>query len=94
MKILNCPLNGPRNISEFAYGGEVQDLPPAEAGVREWADYVFIERNVRGHVREWWVHLPTTYWFIVERDTATNEIIRTCSADELYPKRDETAEDD
>ena len=25
MKILNCPLNGPRNISEFVWGGEVQD---------------------------------------------------------------------
>ncbi|MGE8384902.1 MAG: sarcosine oxidase subunit delta, partial [Pseudomonas putida] len=22
MKILTCPLNGPRNISEFTYGGE------------------------------------------------------------------------
>ena len=22
MKTLNCPLNGPRNITEFAYGGE------------------------------------------------------------------------
>ena len=24
MKILNCPLNGPRNISEFVWGGEVR----------------------------------------------------------------------
>ncbi|MQT72472.1 sarcosine oxidase subunit delta, partial [Pseudomonas sp. FSL R10-0071] len=22
MKIMMCPLNGPRNISEFTYGGE------------------------------------------------------------------------
>ncbi|MCR8722118.1 sarcosine oxidase subunit delta, partial [Pseudomonas syringae] len=22
MKIMTCPLNGPRNISEFTYGGE------------------------------------------------------------------------
>ena len=27
MKILNCPLNGPRNISEFVWGGEVKEMP-------------------------------------------------------------------
>ena len=27
MKIMNCPLNGPRNISEFAWGGEVKQMP-------------------------------------------------------------------
>ena len=94
MKILECPLNGPRNISEFACGGEVQDMPPADAGVREWADYAFIEQNIRGRVREWWIHLPSSYWFIAERDTATNEIVRTFPADELYPKRAGVAHDE
>ena len=93
MKILDCPLNGPRNISEFACAGEVCDMPPAEAGVREWADYVFIENNTRGRVREWWIHLPSSYWFIVERDTASNEIVRTFPADELYPKQNGSADD-
>ncbi len=27
MKILTCPLNGPRNIAEFVYGGEVTAMP-------------------------------------------------------------------
>ena len=27
MKIINCPLNGPRNISEFTYGGEFKPMP-------------------------------------------------------------------
>ena len=27
MKILHCPLNGPRNISEFAWVGEVSRCP-------------------------------------------------------------------
>ena len=94
MKILNCPLNGPRNISEFAFGGEVQDMPAADAGVREWADYVFFERNSRGLVREWWIHLPSSYWFIAERDTETNEVVRTYAADESYTTRVEFATDD
>lgn len=93
MKILHCPLNGPRNISEFAYGGEVRDMPAVNASVREWADYVFIENNTRGLVREWWIHLPTSYWFIAERDTSTNAVVRTYSAGELYTKRVEFSND-
>ena len=27
MKIMICPLNGPRNISEFTYGGELKPMP-------------------------------------------------------------------
>ena len=37
MKILNCPLNGPRNISEFVWGGEVREMPnPADLADRDW----------------------------------------------------------
>ena len=46
MKILNCPLNGPRNISEFTYGGELHEMPdPDSSGAREWAEYVFFDEN-------------------------------------------------
>ncbi len=27
MKLMHCPLNGPRNISEFVCGGEVREEP-------------------------------------------------------------------
>ncbi|MGQ0658460.1 MAG: sarcosine oxidase subunit delta [Chromatiales bacterium] len=88
MKIMRCPMNGPRNISEFAWGGEVRDMPdPVNGSDREWAEYTFIENNTRGVVREWWMHVPTSYWFIAERDTATDEIIRTYPATELYAVR-------
>ena len=94
MMILNCPLNGPRNISEFACGGEVTEMPTADASVREWADYVFIEKNTRGLVREWWIHLPSSYWFIAERDTVTNEVIRTYAADQVFTERVEFNDND
>jgi sarcosine oxidase subunit delta len=94
MNILNCPLNGPRNISEFAYGGEVQEMPAPDAELRDWAAYVFIENNTRGLVREWWIHLPTSYWFIVERNTESNDVMRTYPADELYSERVRFGSDD
>lgn len=88
MKIMTCPLNGPRNISEFSYGGEVRDMPDQNScSNEEWADYVFNKDNQIAIVREWWMHTPSSYWFIVERHTATDEIIRTYDAKEIFNQR-------
>ena len=85
MKIMPCPLNGPRGISEFAYGGEVvQEPDPDQASQAEWADYVFLDRNSAGVVREWWYHVASDYWFIAERDRASDEILRTYPASEIF----------
>lgn len=89
MKILNCPLNGPRNISEFVYGGTVSAMPdPASVDDRRWAEYLFIENNTRGVVREWWFHTASAYWFIAERDTATDTIVTTYPASRLFGAHD------
>lgn len=88
MKIMNCPLNGPRNISEFVCGGEIIDMPdPGSCSDREWADYIFMENNTRGLIREWWLHVPTSYWFIAERDTVSNAIMKTYPASEIFKQR-------
>ena len=85
MKILHCPLNGPRNIQEFAYGGEVAFAPDGPEGTdAEWADYVFLKDNLAGVVREWWMHIPSGYWFIAERDTVRDEFLRTYPAAALF----------
>ncbi len=88
MKIMTCPLNGPRNISEFAWGGEVKIMPdPAAVSDQQWAEYLFLEDNKAGIVREWWCHLPTSFWFIAERNTLTDEILRTYPASEIFAAR-------
>ena len=39
MKLLTCPLNGPRNISEFTYGGEFHLMPDQnKTDARQWAE--------------------------------------------------------
>ena len=92
MKIMNCPLNGPRNISEFYCAGEVSEEPdPARCSDTEWAEYVFLRDNEEGIVREWWYHMPTAYWFIAERDTRTDQILRTYPPSELFPSRKDYA---
>lgn len=88
MKLMPCPLNGPRNITEFACAGEVKVMPdPVQASDAEWGDYVFLRENAAGVVREWWCHTPTAFWFIAERNTLTDEILRTYPASELFRER-------
>lgn len=88
MKVLTCPLNGPRNISEFVYGGEVREMPdPQSCSDREWAEYVFYHDNAIGIVREWWLHAASGYWFIAERHTASDEVLRSYDPSEIYQTR-------
>ena len=78
MKLMTCPLNGPRNISEFICHGEVHTSPdPDICTDAEWSDYIWTANNTAGVVREWWCHTPTNYWFLAERNTVTDEILRT-----------------
>lgn len=78
MKLMTCPINGPRAISEFAYGGEVREMPdPAAASDQAWAAYVFNRSGVPGVKKEWWCHTPSGVWFIAERDTTTDAIFKT-----------------
>lgn len=76
MKLIPCPLNGPRNATEFVCAGPVRPSPGSvPEGDRAWADYLFLEDNTAGVVLEWWCHLPSSYWFILERDTRTDQIV-------------------
>lgn len=78
MKMLTCPLNGPRNISEFVWGGAVKPMPdPATASDAAWTDFLFLEDNIAGDQFEWWLHAPSNTWFIARRNTITDEIIET-----------------
>ena len=75
---MTCPVNGPRAISEFTYGGEIQTMPdPATCSDNTWADYVFNRNGSPGVKREWWCHTPSNTWFVAERDTARDVIVRT-----------------
>jgi sarcosine oxidase, subunit delta len=78
MKIMTCPLNGPRNITEFQCHGEAHRQPdPARTGDKEWTDHIWLSNNTAGLVREWWCHTPTNFWFLAERDTVADEIVAT-----------------
>jgi sarcosine oxidase subunit delta len=87
MILLECPNCGPRNSQEFRYGGEYNPRPkvPMETSDAEWADYVYIRDNKSGIQKEWWYHRAGCgYWFLVERNTKSNKVIRTF----LWPEKE------
>lgn len=77
MKLLTCPVNGTRPVSEFAYGGEIRIAPdPQSSSDAQWADFVFNRNGAPGIKREWWCHTPSNTWFIAERDTEKDRVLR------------------
>ncbi|RJE84114.1 sarcosine oxidase subunit delta [Paracoccus onubensis] len=75
MKIMTCPVNGPRNISEFQWLGPVHDA--SEATDENLITRLFHAPNPMGVLREWWRHTPSSTVFIAERNLITDEILRT-----------------
>jgi sarcosine oxidase subunit delta len=89
VKILNCPLNGPRNITEFVWGGDVKPgVDPAIASDAQWTEYLFLESNVAGEIHEWWMHAPTNYWFIARRNTVTDTVLETMTVDSYFARQE------
>ena len=92
MILIHCPWCGPRNMSEFAYGGDAtvkRPADPASASDGEWFDYVYLRNNPRGgHLELWHHNAGCRRWVKVLRDTLTHEILATgAPAASLEPKR-------
>ena len=80
MVLLHCPNCQSRNISEFVSKNEFNPRPadPMQTGDAEWTDYLFLQENISGVQIEWWYHRAGCgLWFLAERDTRTNKILRT-----------------
>jgi sarcosine oxidase subunit delta len=74
-------------VNEFAYAGEVTSRPAASPGLGELTEYVYFRRNVAGVQREWWYHrFGCEIWFLADRDTRTNEVVRVVLPERAEPK--------
>jgi sarcosine oxidase subunit delta len=78
MLIITCPWCGPREQTEFAYGGEAHIVRPQDTHPlhdEQWGDYVFMRKKPRGrHLEQWGHAFGCRRWFNVERDTVTYAI--------------------
>ena len=71
-----CPFCGPRDHSEFGYGGDgTIKYPALDAPAEDWIEAVYQRENIRGRQFETWQHTSgCRAWLMVERDTMTHEI--------------------
>jgi sarcosine oxidase subunit delta len=80
MMLIPCPWCGPRNETEFHYGGEAGVAYPADPDAltdEQWGRYLFVRANPKGALRERWCHtVGCRRWFNLTRNTLTHEITR------------------
>lgn len=82
--VLTCPNCGAREVTDFAFGGELSSRPRARPSFRELSAYNYFRRNTAGVQREWWFHRSGCRgWFIAERNTTTNHVFFTARPAEL-----------
>jgi len=90
MLLIPCPYCGPREETEFSYGGEAHiERPknPDKLGEAAWADYLFMRSNTKGVLLERWCHSHgCRRWFNAARDTVTYEILAVYEMGKKPPK--------
>ncbi|MGA9250997.1 MAG: sarcosine oxidase subunit delta [Roseobacter sp.] len=77
--IINHPLLGPRDASEFTYLGDASLInrpdPASETAAQDFYQYQYLRDNPAGTHRELWYHeAGDRSWLVVTRNTVTHEI--------------------
>lgn len=77
--IINHPLLGPRDASEFTYLGDAALIdrpdPASETAAQDFYRYQYLRDNPAGVHRELWYHeAGDRSWLVVTRNTVTHEI--------------------
>lgn len=89
MMLLTCPWCGPRDETEYHYGGQAHVAypeNPIDLSDEEWADYLFFRDNPKGPFAERWSHSAgCRRWFNVVRDTATYEVLEVYTSTDPRP---------
>ena len=78
MILIPCPCCGPRDESEFTYGGPRRPFPAISgaADLRDWHEALFDVPNPVGPLVELWYHTSgCETWVEVTRNSRTHEII-------------------
>jgi heterotetrameric sarcosine oxidase delta subunit len=90
--IIDHPLLGPRDSSEFTYLGDAKliDRPDwqAEDAEREFYEYAYLRGNPAGWHEELWFHeAGDRSWLVVTRNTVTHEISKVVFASDIARAR-------
>ena len=74
MKQFHCPRLGRRPASEFLCAGAAVNLLLEEDAARARHKVYFGDTTARVKT-EWWFHRASHLWFLIARDTATDDVL-------------------
>lgn len=91
MLSIPCPWCGPRDETEFTYGGDATVTRPDTAAgavsAKAWHDFLYLRDNPCGHHDEMWHHTSgCRRWFKVRRHTKTQEVAATAPPHDTFPE--------
>jgi len=90
MLLITCPWCGPRDETEFRYGGEAhiaRPRAPEQLSDAQWGEYVFMRDNPKGLFAERWNHAAgCRRWFNAIRSTVTHDIVAVYKPGEPKPE--------
>ena len=86
--IIDHPLLGPRDASEFIYLGDASLLNrpnwDEEKSEDNFYKYLYLRENIAGMHKELWFHQQgDRSWLVISRNTVTHEIIKVELAAEI-----------
>lgn len=88
--LIPCPYCGPRNVTEFSYGGDANTPRPAESNNvsdEDWVRNLYYRENPCGvHDELWQHHGGCRRWIAVRRNTLTHEVIASAGPGRLPPR--------
>ena len=95
--IINHPLIGPRDMSEFIYYGDASLLKRPKWDDKNAEDkfykYLYLRKNIAGIHKELWFHQQgDRSWLVVTRNTKNHEILKVELATEVVKGLDKKYE--
>lgn len=77
MQIFTCPFCGPRDETEFHFGGDAGNARPdgRDVSAADWSRYLYLRNNPKGSATEIWVHLACREFFAMTRDSVTHAVL-------------------
>ncbi|MFS4583649.1 sarcosine oxidase subunit delta [Phaeobacter sp. C3_T13_0] len=76
MLLIHCPHCGPREQSEFSYGGIRSPLPALDGSTSHWHMAVHLRPGAQAVCEELWYHeAGCECWITLRRDQRTHEFV-------------------
>ena len=93
--LINHPLLGPRNISEFTILGDASLIERPDPKIKDtgtaFHEYLYLRDNPAGEHQELWFHEQGDQsWLVVSRNTLTHDITKVELAVDVARKKGRT----